>query len=294
MYNYCLNWYKTKCQVKQIAPRALADRANLVARVLKLDDRTKIEFLNIMRKEITDINKTVNVKVNKAPQIKWNHMFDLAHSLWGLEFAKYKNQKCKRRAASVALFLTAYGGLRWADCFNLNWANMRVCKTSQGNFITIRMHSSKTNWKGSLNQWCTIPKLESNFKYCPVRFLLKYWKYVGKPSSGLLFGSVKSNAAARLVSIYAERQNWTINPKKHSNRIACATTLFKAGCDELSIDMHMNWISEFMRKYYIMDFINTRQNGPAHKLKVAAESNELFNFQKHMLSPVKKPNKPPY
>ena len=96
-----------------------------------------------------------------------------------------------------------------------------------------------------------------------------------------------------MVKIFAERQNWKIYPKKHTNRIACATTLFKLGLDETSIDLHMGWLSDFMQKYYIMDFVNTKKNGPAHLLKKAVESGKLFRIQDHMLTPAIS-NKYPY
>ena len=88
-----------------------------------------------------------------------------------------------------------------------------------------------------------------------------------------------------MVKIFAERQNWKILPLKHSNRIACATTLFKLGLEENSIDLHMGWLSDFMQKYYVMDFVNTRKFGPAHSLKLAIESGALFEIQNHMYNP---------
>ena len=90
---------------------------------------------------------------------------------------------------------------------------------------------------------------------------------------------------SRLVRKMAKMLNWKTLPLKHTGRISCITTLTDLGVNEEKIDIHLNWKSNYMRKYYTKDFIHTNENGPAATLARAIKNNLLEKHQQHAINP---------
>ena len=86
-------------------------------------------------------------------------------------------------------------------------------------------------------------------------------------------------AAQNALKNFLKTEKCDLTLKKHVGRIGCVNTLAQLGATDLAIDVHMNWRSQSMRKYYLRDFIATNENSPAHLLAKAAESDKLNELQ---------------
>ena len=144
----------------------------------------------------------------------------------------------------------------------------------------------KGKWDGKLNEFCILPAVNTvNEWECPIKVIIKFWRYCGKPTSGYMF-SIRdkipsANVTARLFKQMAVEQG-LILPGKHSNRISCATTLKSLGASNDKINIHLHWSSEIMHTYYTKDFLLTEHNSPANLLAKALENSTLDDAQDHI------------
>ena len=180
IFKHLITWYESRS--KKLKPSALKTRASIYSQILKLDKLAQLNFNARVRDYIRNLTLNNCFKVEKAPQIKWLHLFNLAEKLFEAEFPKYKNSKFKRKAAALAIYFSTYGALRWGDIVRIKWQDIMKIVRKNTTYILFRLRVTKTCFDGSLNQSIVFPFLGPKFRWrCPVWVLIKFWRYAGSP-----------------------------------------------------------------------------------------------------------------
>ena len=184
---YLINWFKSRKNL--IKPYSLLRRQDALIEILELKGARKLKLKQIIRDFVKNLTLEEDFEVKKAPQIKWEHMFELAKTLFLTKQPKYKGSMLKRKAAAVGLVISLFSGMRWGDIVKIKWQDLRKFTRDGKQYLVIKLRATKTVWDASLNQPIFLPFLGSKhqFKYkCPVYYLKKFWIFLGKPRTNFL------------------------------------------------------------------------------------------------------------
>ena len=181
-----IDWFENK----NVKPYALLRKLALKLSILKWPDSEKLKLKQIIRTYVKNYTSLNLVTVKKAPQIKWESIFDLAKKLFMINSPKYKGSDFRRKAAATALYLSTFGAQRWADIMKIYWQDITVTNREHGKFLLIRVRGTKANWKGDSNDAIVLPLLGKKYRWrCPVLALMRFWDFCGRPTAGLVFSN---------------------------------------------------------------------------------------------------------
>ena len=261
---------------------SLLTKAKIVIKVMKLmsDQFTVIHeqrLLQRIRTVIVEINTNCPMFKKQAPVIEWSKVKLLVKHLWrdtSVVNGSNINIIRKRKAAATAMFLAAKSGGRWIDVHRLRWEDLKFSKIDNINFIQAKLRLSKNNIINDFPQsltWASTTTM--NAEDCPRAMLKKWWRWCGRPRTGLIFSTIDKKAINGNHTIYqVRRQAIKLGfskeniPTKHSFRITMCLTLKSMGVDPDTINRFMNWRSELMQSYYLNVRNMRKKEAPAHKI----------------------------
>ena len=253
-------------------------KAIQVSHVLNLKGWAKNRFFGMVRAKQKNFAIETNFKVKKAPTFPWETAKKWAKYLWSKNENSFLKSK-RRKMTCLMIYLTWFGGLRWVDAIRLKWDDVEIIRR-QKIFVLIKCRITKANVDAHAEHFCTLATNLERPDDCPVRTLLEYWSFSGRPRAGYFFRT--SSEGADLDSTYdslvsaAQKFDKSHKPGKHSGRISCVNTLVALGAKPDAIKKHMNWgPNSEMISHYVSSHLVTLPEAPASIL----QNNKLSDLQ---------------
>ena len=294
--NWLLDWFAEKCFRKKrrspLSTKHLADKRSCVLRILgdRLQHHDRDYLINQCNRFIKEYTYENDCQVGHAPAIPWKQMHQLAKVLWLDTSVKAGNRPhtipARKRAATL-IYLTCCTGIRWGSAILLRWEDLRFDRNQDGLWLHGRLRVSKTNISAEVHQQITLKALPAEKKWrCAIRALARYWHYMGRPNTGLLFHRnhrrLDGNTECRLMKTMAKTLGWSVIPMKNTGRVTVASTLSMLEASEMQIDLFLHWRSNQMRKHYANSHIAQSKNAGA-SIMHAAELSNLDEVQSRLL-----------
>ena len=300
-----MQWYLSKSQKKlqksanPIMTKSLRRRLLVTQKALEsLMTSPPYVLINRLEQKVMTVIKMINnmfdLQTKQAPLLRTADAFRIATQLWEDNSRTQGTRPTSiplRKKAATVLVLASLSGSRWIDLHRIHWQDLKFTNTGPTKVMWVTLRMSKNNLCNEVPQrlfWSS----SSSTLDCrdPLKWLKRYWKWKGKPTSGFIFppenkdwpDETWGNDTIGQVQRSAKLLGFPTDslPTKHSARVTMVITLYNLGVDSARINRFLNWKTDKMQTHYI----NTRDamalGAPAHRLSTlsASEMSAVQNY----------------
>ena len=282
---------------KLIRPKNIANWANQLFEQFENEGKPlKPVVKNRVRKVISDWERFLlqnnNFEPKQPPYLSLKKLKKLSWVLW----KENPTHRCKwlYKAASVCYVYTWLSGARMQDILRLEWQDLTVVRNNTGAFIKARVRHSKGN-KGKRGEQLTVMIIKNDPCLNMLTRLKHWWKFLGKPTSGLLFRKPTKKQTEKSVfrkelkpfqikqaaQRAAKALNWKDLPMAKSGRNSIVPVILKLGIKSQLCNIFMRWTHQSqMLSHYQSSHLEFSTTGTAYKLGKAIESGQIYELEK--------------
>ena len=170
--------------------------------------------------------------------------------------------------AAIHLILAISTGGRWVDVSRIKWDRLSVRVKKDRTFIRFHLPFIKTDLFNNDSRSLTICSNRVIPRYCPVRMLVKYWQYLGRPTNGFVFPKNASEPINGDVT-YHQIKKFCLKfglqlPTKHTPRTSFVALLGSKNLDRERLTEALNWRHDsVMVARYLNWHLSEQDDSPA-------------------------------
>ena len=175
-----------------------------------------------------------------------------------------RNSKCAK-AAAVCMGICFLTGARCIDALRVNTNRMQQENTKYGNFLIMKLNTSKTNMTAKYHEQLTYRMSENNI--IKLENWIEKWKQLEKPVGNLFSDKYTSKQIVHKFKWVSKKLNFKEIITGHSGRNSMVLELYKAGVDDEAKKIFMRWrANSTMPLHYRSILLETSLEGAAQKI----------------------------